>query len=301
MFENEKILILEIHFESKYMKETLLTAWNYVLNATGATFSQLIFLLGPLLVLSVTMHFVSLYGGAAGFQVLGRKPFMILFRWLGVSVHELGHAFFAVLFGHKVTKIQLYAPNDSDHEGFVEHSYNRKSIYQNIGMFFIGLGPILFGALVLYALTLVLLQVNLFSAELVDFTQFETANFKSYGSMLMEMLRNMSHFLLTIFTETQLPWWRVVLFLYLLYAVGSSVTLSPADIKGTLYGLTFFTILLFVFNLATLWLGNFALEATFKTSRFFGWLYVLLIMNIAINFMFMLIFVAISAMKKPKK
>jgi hypothetical protein len=93
--------------------------------------------------------------GNAFYRLAGRagKTVCMITGIVGTPVHELGHAFFCVIFGHKVTEIKLYTPNAPDGSaGFVKHTYNPKNIYHQIGNFFIGLGPIPFGSAVLTAL-----------------------------------------------------------------------------------------------------------------------------------------------------
>lgn len=68
-------------------------------------------------------------------------------QWLigaiGVPAHELGHAFMCVLFGHRVTAINLFSPEGpSGVLGYVSHSWNTRSPYQRIGCFFIGIAPL---------------------------------------------------------------------------------------------------------------------------------------------------------------
>ena len=50
--------------------------------------------------------------------------------------------------------------------------------------------------------------------------------------------------------------WRVWVFLYLTFTVGSSISLSGADLKGALAGFGTLVLLVLLANLATLWLGD---------------------------------------------
>ncbi|SCH45287.1 MULTISPECIES: hypothetical protein [unclassified Romboutsia] len=71
---------------------------------------------------------------------------------IGVPVHEVSHYIIAKLFNHKVSDIKLYRPIESKNDGvlgYVSHSYSRSSLYQKIGNFFIGIGPIIMGPLVI--------------------------------------------------------------------------------------------------------------------------------------------------------
>lgn len=81
---------------------------------------------------------------------------------LGVVIHELGHAIFAYLFGHKVTHVQLLNLNyrQSGALGSVDHRWNDRNVYQMLGNFFIGLAPYYMCSLVLYLLQKYLLKAQ---------------------------------------------------------------------------------------------------------------------------------------------
>lgn len=75
-----------------------------------------------------------------------RKKRIPLTAWIGVPIHELGHAIMCVLFRHKIVATQFFPTDTSQGAlGYVQHQYNHKSVYQRIGNFFIGIGPIISG------------------------------------------------------------------------------------------------------------------------------------------------------------
>ena len=75
-------------------------------------------------------------------RVLGIKG-VLATALIGTPVHELGHLLMCYLFRHKVGKFKLVDLKARDGVlGYVNHEWNRKSLYQNIGNFFIGMGPI---------------------------------------------------------------------------------------------------------------------------------------------------------------
>jgi hypothetical protein len=84
------------------------------------------------------------------FKFAGYWPLRLL-ALPGVISHELSHAFFAIVFNHKVTKISVFTTDRSDAMGYVHHTY-QSTAYQRIGNIFISLAPALFGVLSIFAL-----------------------------------------------------------------------------------------------------------------------------------------------------
>ncbi|MFZ4582355.1 MAG: hypothetical protein ACOYM7_06855, partial [Paludibacter sp.] len=88
----------------------------------------------------------------------GQRSEIFITAWIGTPIHELGHAFFCLVFRHKITKMSLFSPNSKDGTlGYVEHGYDRTNIYHLVGHFFIGAGPIFFGSAVILGLLYFLL------------------------------------------------------------------------------------------------------------------------------------------------
>src|SRR3989338_10199174 len=80
------------------------------------------------------------------YQTVGLKG-ILWTAWFGTPIHELGHVFFAKLFHHKITQISLFKPNpETGNLGHVSHTYNKYSLYQRLGNFFVGAAPMLFGS-----------------------------------------------------------------------------------------------------------------------------------------------------------
>ncbi len=75
---------------------------------------------------------------------------------IGTPVHELGHALFCPIFGHRIDKLRLWSPSAEDGlYGYVNHSYSRRSLWANLGNLFISAGPI-FSGMGVVVLTLIL-------------------------------------------------------------------------------------------------------------------------------------------------
>ena len=201
------------------------------------------------------MNLLAGYVEHQAYTALGRKIYLIFFGWLGTMVHEFGHALLCVIFGHRLIEVRLFDPNpDTGTLGYVNHTYNPSNIYHVVGNFFIGIGPILLGSLVIYLLCIFLLGIDVPKIS-VDYTAINTD--LNYRIVIMTQLQNIWGFvteiLKSIFTWGQLSRWQFYLFIYLAFCIGSSMTLSRADIKGTARGFIALTITWFLFNFITIW------------------------------------------------
>ncbi len=100
--------------------------------------------------LTVLVHNVMAYFLA--YRVM-RSPFSKgLYYALGVAfipIHELSHALACLVFRHKITGIRLVS-FDGGLGGYVNHSWNAKSLYQRLGLFFIAIAPLLTAIALLY-------------------------------------------------------------------------------------------------------------------------------------------------------
>jgi hypothetical protein len=279
------------------MNQILHTILDYLLKVLIATGIQLFILFGPLLLLSFLMNYIAKANESLSYKVLGRTIYLYGFGWLGTSVHELGHALFAVIFRHKINDIVLFSPNaEGGSLGHVNHSYDKKSIYQNIGNFFIGIGPIIFGSLILLLLTYLLYQVNIAKISVaINIESF--LHFENFKAMILQLWQSIYHYLQYILLGEQRTWWRITLLCYCLYSIGSSITLSPSDLKSALKGFLYFVVVLILFNLITIWIGNFTQSLFFKISSYFSILYFLLIVSIIVNLIFVVVLLVLNAMK----
>lgn len=234
-----------------------------VLTRTGV---QLLWLLGPLLLFALGLHALSVLVRHRAASVFGPTVHLWL-TFPGVVVHELGHAFFCILFGHKIVAISLFRPDTDGVHGYVRHSWERNSAYQAIGNLFIGTGPIWFGA------ALIALALRYLGGPALHETLVQTlatlplaAAPQEWLSPLVSALPNL---LAQIFVPEQLTRWPFWLTLYFLFAVGSHICLSPADLKGALSGLLTVAALMLLANLATGWL-NYDLTAILRPLAPYG-------------------------------
>ncbi len=272
------------------MKEFLYKTWYYLLDAGVATFTQLFVLLGPLLVLALIMNFIARKNETLSYKVLGQKIYLYVFGWLGTSVHEFGHAIFAIIFAHKVSEIKLFKPTSGKSLGQVKHSYTKGNPYQTIGNFFIGIGPILLGTLLLWLVTWFLFGLNIFQIAEKHNVVFTSKLFQSFTALKNAALNIGQGVWETFrFILANSNWWKLALFFYLFYAIGSSISLSSSDIKGAFRGFVYFAALLFFVNIATIWNGDFISGFFSTSSNYFSGFYFLIVLSIGLNIVFILI------------
>jgi len=181
-------------------------------------------------------------------SVLGMKGIMIT-AWIGTPIHESGHLLMCYLFRHKISEFKLFSLRPREGVlGYVNHSWNSKSLYQNIGNFFIGMGPIFSGTAAL------ILGMYLFLPD-------SFATFSSYLSFepgqpdsqtLADIFMLTIQLFKSIFTAENLSSPGFLIYFALAIAISSHIALSKEDLKGAGRGLItifFFIILVNAFAL----------------------------------------------------
>jgi hypothetical protein len=231
------------------LTDSLLASLTLALYRSG---TQLLWGLGPLLLFALCMHLLS--------ELMRRRSALLcgssLHVWLtfpGVILHELGHAFFCLIFGHRIIAISLFRPAGDGVLGYVKHSWNRASIYQTSGNFFIGTGPIWFGSALIVILLTLLPEPSIFSA-LADMQANLSAGPASQP--LLPLYAEAAVAMATqLFAADRLTQWHFWLLLYLLFCIGSHFSLSSTDLTGALAGFASGVLLLFLTNLTLCWLN----------------------------------------------
>lgn len=206
--------------------------------------------------------FYYLLGGANGFKII--KGVSII----GTPVHEFGHAMMCVVFGHKIHEVKFYSPEPADESGYVQlgyvnHSYNKKNLYQSLGTLFIGLGPIFSGigvvTLVLY-LCFPHAIAGFFSAS---FSALSSGD--SFFSVLWEGIK----LPINMFKEDGFFLWKI-LGVFVIFSVTMHVTLSGADIKNSVRGLLIYLVLAFLFAFVTSLFGKTVVGAIGRALNIFA-------------------------------
>lgn len=168
--------------------------------------------------------------------------------FIGTPIHELSHALFCLIFFHKIEEIKLFQMDDKNGVlGYVNHSYNKKNIYQLIGNYFIGIAPIICGTIILYFATRFLLptafgeigeylsDLALLQAKGLSWNWFPYI-FATLGGMIKAIFVDIT---------SGFGWWIYIL---IVFCIALHMNLSGADIKGSLLGLPFVILVIAAIN-----------------------------------------------------
>ncbi|MCL2225825.1 MAG: hypothetical protein FWB96_12730 [Defluviitaleaceae bacterium] len=151
--------------------------------------------------------------GWTGYCVLGS---------VGVTFHELSHLVTAIIFRHKINEVKLFRPFQSKIDGtlgYVNHSWNSRSIYQKVGNFFIGTAPMFFGAGLMFVLLRIAFPYAF--APVTEIAEIPRALVSAFGGIL-----NYAN-LFSI--------WTLILFFVSIF-ICPYMHMSWADIKGATSG-----------------------------------------------------------------
>ncbi len=210
------------------------------------------------------------------YKSFGVKGELYATGFIGVPIHEMGHLIFCLIFRHKVESFKLLDLNATNGVlGYVNHGYQKNSLYQNIGNFFIGVGPIIFGTVVLYALInfmLPSLRDNIFTSIMGSI--YESISSRTLQTFAVDDASSIVHILfdeierlkilffamitttkliLSSFTNsyytTNILFW---LFIYLSMCIASHMELSPPDISHVTKALL--VIVVFVLFVNSMWI-----------------------------------------------
>lgn len=199
--------------------------------------------------------------------------------FIGTPIHELSHALFCLIFGHKILEIKLFQISDDGTLGYVIHAYNKRNIYQRVGNFFIGVAPILVISAILYVLAGVLIPD--FFEEISRATSIQMTDAGEFFSYVGDVI---AAFFISVATW---QWWVLLLVGFFL---ALHMTLSGADIRGALGGLIFILIILALADIIVGLISASALSAMTSGMVFIGsGLLCILLMALLISVMAMLI------------
>ena len=166
---------------------------------------------------------------------------------IGTPIHELSHAVMCVVFMHKIDEIRLFqVDRQSGTLGYVKHSFNKKSPYQQLGNYFIGTAPIVVGTLVVFLLVKWIIpeafgEINFYIDE------FSKAQSQGAADIFSSAVDSTLGIVGAIFSTISIgfPWWC---FIILAMCISLHMNLSSLDIKGAVGALPILVALVAVLN-----------------------------------------------------
>lgn len=254
-------------------------------------FMNVLFQVGMFIVFIYAFGYVISLCNKMFYKVTGNGMAMCVATGLiGTPIHEISHALMCIVFGHKIEEIRLFAPDRRTGVlGYVNHSYNRKNLFQVLGNYFIGVAPIVVGSCFLYLMLYLLIPTTFNELILVmdDLAYFQiTLN----DNIFVFGLNVFSEALTTIFTIYEFDF-KVVIFFIICLCVALHMNLSGADIKGSLGAIPLFILLLVILNVVMYFIGDNAYYGFLETVSIIS---AYLIATLALSLVFSLIIFALG-------
>lgn len=172
---------------------------------------------------------------------LGWNGLMVV-SCIGTPLHELGHFLACILFRHKITSVSLFAPKkgrQTGEIGYVIHSYNKKSLYQKSGNFFIGIAPMIFGIAAILLLTQWLYPT--YTASVIPKTT-GTINFLFFKDIVINIVININK----IFNLSNLATFQFWIYIFCIISIALNMSISLADLKNCFAGIIQLFIMAFI-------------------------------------------------------
>jgi len=210
---------------------------------------EMINLLGVIIAVGFILGFLEKSSNTILVRTFGPKGVLVT-ALIGTPIHEIGHLIQCFVWGHRVTRVrllQLHHPTGV--LGFVEHQYNRNSMYQQIGNFFIGIGPLFsgIGCLLLSMYFLIPSSYFAFQSQILEnitIHQQYLAVFKTAALSVFVIGKS-------FFTLENLLNPFFWMFSFIAISVSSHMALSKPDIHGSAKGLFMIFFVVLVFNIVS--------------------------------------------------
>ena len=232
--------------------KTLQDIIYFIVIIFSKTFIDLFRLFGNIIIFGFILYLLSSMTRRIFAKTLGAKTELYITGWIGTPIHELSHALFCIIFNHKISDIKLFTTK-SDTIGYVLHSYDSRSWYQQIGNFFIGVGPIIMGTLIVYFLFLLLapeLKENIFSVK-IDYDKSAgilNMIYSGISNIFISILNIFSNIIKNILVSQSYKNIGFWIFIYLSISIASHMELSPADISHAWKGMLVIFAVSLIFN-----------------------------------------------------
>lgn len=264
---------------------------NFFIELFIRSFIETFYLVGVIILIGLLLGMLRSYSIRNLQRSFGSKAVMVTGA-IGVPIHELSHAIFALLFGHRIAKIKLLQkPDGNGVMGYVQHSYNQHSIYQQIGNFFIGVAPIFGGIISIITLMRFIIPqaYDRFISILTRSLQITELN----KATIQGIINSYEGLIKSIFSFSNFGNPYFYLFLFMAICISSHISLSSADIKGASRGLGIIFLIMLLLNISGLSKYVLAFNIMRYNILITGFLIVAVILSV-ITFLVSLILLTIS-------
>lgn len=134
--------------------------------------------------------------------------------------------------------MKLWDPGKSDGVmGYVEHSYNKRNFWQRLGNLFIGIGPIILG------LVVVTLIMKICYPEALSNYMSQMISLDRSTDGIFPMISGGIKMIFVSVGDSTRPLWAKFIGLILILCVCMHISLSFADIKGSLGAIPFYAVI----------------------------------------------------------
>ena len=221
------------------------------------------------------------------YRMFASKTLCYVLGVIGTPIHEISHAIMCLIFGHKITDMKLFQVDENDDKlGYVVHSFNPKNPYHQIGNYFIGVAPILVGTVVICILMYFMMPNAYIDVKsLIDEIVAVGKGSLSFG-VIFDSLKLIG-VLFSHITEG-IMWLAFVL---ITACISMHMSLSGADIKGSLKAIPLIAIVLAIANFAVSLISNKAYKAFLEVMNTAG-AYLISILMLSLLFAVFIVLVA---------
>lgn len=213
--------------------------------------AHIIYLFGAFTLVAIALHVLNSSSLKRMVRLLGPKPYLYVFGWIGVPIHELGHMTFCLIFGHRIVKIKLLDSTATEGTwGYVSHTWNKRNVYHMLGNLFIGIGPIITGSIIIWMLASLIMETSLHSTREVILNHDTVGYFEGMERTISASFHIATASIWKSFNFLSAKTW---LFVYLSSSISSCMHLSSDDLKHIPGASALLFFLIFCFNLLTSW------------------------------------------------
>jgi len=206
-----------------------------------------LYLTGMIILVGFILGFLRNHSTANFQKSFGWKA-VALTAVIGVPIHELSHAIFCLIFRHDIKEMVLLQKRDENGVlGYVSHSYNTNSIYQQAGNFFIGIAPIFGGIATIITLMHFIIPETYDNFITISMNNLSTTEIN--GINLDGIFASYVDLIKIIFSFKNFGNPFFILFLFLSICISAHISLSSADIKGASKGLFAIFLIILVLNI----------------------------------------------------